>query len=203
MTARARHKKIIKQGRRLLRPPQERFPRRRPRRGEGGRTPIGTVASGSGTSARLDPALNAASRELGLTYARFMSGLTKAGVAVDARCSPLSRVREPEAFKTLVREGARRPVKDSPARDGCRHYGKPHPRRQAAFTLTGRHCHARQRSIWARWGKRCWPRSRPPRRKRRLRPCVSARSAKKGEVSERMKGLQGLDPEARRAAAPS
>lgn len=46
--------------------------------------------------------INAAAREHGLTYARFMSGLRVAGVEVDRKVLADLCVREPEAFKALV-----------------------------------------------------------------------------------------------------
>ncbi|MFO1088858.1 MAG: 50S ribosomal protein L20 [Hyphomicrobiales bacterium] len=46
--------------------------------------------------------INAASRELGLTYGRFIDGLTKAGVAVDRKVLADLAVREPAAFQSLV-----------------------------------------------------------------------------------------------------
>lgn len=46
--------------------------------------------------------INAASRDLGLTYARFMSGLKLAGVEVDRKVLADLAVREPQAFKALV-----------------------------------------------------------------------------------------------------
>ena len=46
--------------------------------------------------------INAASREHGLTYARFMSGLKHAGIEVDRKVLADLAVREPEAFKALV-----------------------------------------------------------------------------------------------------
>ena len=46
--------------------------------------------------------INAAVREQGLTYARFMSGLRVAGVEVDRKVLADIAVREPEAFKALV-----------------------------------------------------------------------------------------------------
>ena len=46
--------------------------------------------------------INAAVRELGLTYGRFIDGLGKAGVAVDRKVLADIAVREPEAFKALV-----------------------------------------------------------------------------------------------------
>ncbi|WP_137389115.1 50S ribosomal protein L20 [Rhodoligotrophos defluvii] len=46
--------------------------------------------------------INAAARELGLTYGRFINGLDKAGVQVDRKVLADLAVREPAAFKALV-----------------------------------------------------------------------------------------------------
>jgi large subunit ribosomal protein L20 len=46
--------------------------------------------------------INAATRELGLTYGRFIDGLGKAGVAVDRKILADLAVREPHAFASLV-----------------------------------------------------------------------------------------------------
>jgi large subunit ribosomal protein L20 len=46
--------------------------------------------------------INAACREYGLTYSRFISGLTQAGVAVDRKVLADLAVHEPAAFKALV-----------------------------------------------------------------------------------------------------
>jgi large subunit ribosomal protein L20 len=46
--------------------------------------------------------INAAVREHGLTYSRFISGLEKAGIAIDRKVLADLAVREPEAFKALV-----------------------------------------------------------------------------------------------------
>ena len=46
--------------------------------------------------------INAAVRELGLTYGRFIDGLGKAGVEVDRKVLADLAVREPEAFRALV-----------------------------------------------------------------------------------------------------
>jgi large subunit ribosomal protein L20 len=46
--------------------------------------------------------INAAVRELGLTYGRFIDGLKKAGVELDRKVLSDLAVREPEAFKALV-----------------------------------------------------------------------------------------------------
>ncbi len=46
--------------------------------------------------------INAAARELGMTYGRFINGLTKAGIEVDRKILADLAVREPEAFKALV-----------------------------------------------------------------------------------------------------
>jgi large subunit ribosomal protein L20 len=46
--------------------------------------------------------INAATRENGLTYGRFIDGLGKAGVSVDRKVLADIAVREPAAFKLLV-----------------------------------------------------------------------------------------------------
>ncbi len=46
--------------------------------------------------------INAAARENGLTYGRFINGLDKAGVEVDRKVLADLAVREPEAFTALV-----------------------------------------------------------------------------------------------------
>ena len=46
--------------------------------------------------------INAAARLHGLTYGRFISGLGKAGIAMDRKVLADLAVREPEAFKALV-----------------------------------------------------------------------------------------------------
>ena len=46
--------------------------------------------------------INAASRELGMTYGRFIDGLGKAGVEIDRKVLADLAVREPDAFKALV-----------------------------------------------------------------------------------------------------
>jgi large subunit ribosomal protein L20 len=46
--------------------------------------------------------INAACREHGLTYSRFISGLAKAGVEVDRKILADLAVHEPGAFKALV-----------------------------------------------------------------------------------------------------
>lgn len=46
--------------------------------------------------------INAACRQLGLTYGRFISGLSLAGVEVDRKVLADLAVREPEAFAGLV-----------------------------------------------------------------------------------------------------
>jgi len=47
--------------------------------------------------------INAAVREHGLTYSRFMDGLNKAGVNVDRKMLADIAVKEPESFAALVR----------------------------------------------------------------------------------------------------
>ena len=46
--------------------------------------------------------INAGAREHGLTYARFMHGLSRADVALDRKVLADIAVREPAAFKSLV-----------------------------------------------------------------------------------------------------
>jgi large subunit ribosomal protein L20 len=46
--------------------------------------------------------INAAVREHGLTYARFMGGLGRAGIEVDRKVLADMAVREPDAIKALV-----------------------------------------------------------------------------------------------------
>jgi large subunit ribosomal protein L20 len=46
--------------------------------------------------------INAATREQGMTYGRFINGLGKAGVEVDRKVLADIALREPAAFKTLV-----------------------------------------------------------------------------------------------------
>ena len=46
--------------------------------------------------------LNAAVRECGLTYSRFIDGLTKAGITVDRKVMSEHAIHEPEAFKAIV-----------------------------------------------------------------------------------------------------
>jgi large subunit ribosomal protein L20 len=46
--------------------------------------------------------INAAARQLGLTYGRFIDGLGKAGIAIDRKILADLAVREPQAFATLV-----------------------------------------------------------------------------------------------------
>jgi large subunit ribosomal protein L20 len=46
--------------------------------------------------------INAATRELGLTYGRFIDGLNKAGIEVDRKVLSDIAIHEPEVFKALV-----------------------------------------------------------------------------------------------------
>lgn len=46
--------------------------------------------------------INAATREHGLTYGRFIDGLNKAGIEVDRKILSDIAIREPDAFKALV-----------------------------------------------------------------------------------------------------
>ena len=46
--------------------------------------------------------INAACREHGITYSRFISGLLKAGIEIDRKVLSDLAIREPAAFKALV-----------------------------------------------------------------------------------------------------
>jgi large subunit ribosomal protein L20 len=46
--------------------------------------------------------INAATRELGLTYGRFINGLGKAGIEIDRKVLADLAAREPQAFAALV-----------------------------------------------------------------------------------------------------
>jgi large subunit ribosomal protein L20 len=46
--------------------------------------------------------LNAAVREFGLTYSRFIDGLAKAGVGIDRKVLAELAIREPDAFQAIV-----------------------------------------------------------------------------------------------------
>jgi len=46
--------------------------------------------------------INAATRDLGLTYARFINGLDRAGIEIDRKILADLAVREPQAFAALV-----------------------------------------------------------------------------------------------------
>lgn len=50
--------------------------------------------------------INAACRELGMTYSQFMNGITKAGIEVDRKVMADLAVREPGAFKALFDQAA-------------------------------------------------------------------------------------------------
>lgn len=46
--------------------------------------------------------INAATREHGMTYSRFINGLIKAGIEIDRKVLADLAVREPAAFKVIV-----------------------------------------------------------------------------------------------------
>ena len=46
--------------------------------------------------------INAGVREHGLTYSRFINGLTKAGIEIDRKVLADLAIREPKAFKGIV-----------------------------------------------------------------------------------------------------
>ena len=48
--------------------------------------------------------INAAAREHGLTYARFIDGLNKAGIEIDRKVLSDMAIHEPQAFAALVKQ---------------------------------------------------------------------------------------------------
>ena len=46
--------------------------------------------------------INAATRAQGLSYSKFIAGLTKAGVVINRKCLSEIAIRDPEGFKTIV-----------------------------------------------------------------------------------------------------
>jgi large subunit ribosomal protein L20 len=58
--------------------------------------------------------LNAAVREQGLTYSRFIDGLAKAGVEIDRKVLAELAISQPEAFRTIVEKA--KGVRFAPAR---------------------------------------------------------------------------------------
>lgn len=48
--------------------------------------------------------INAACRELGMTYSQFINGVTKSGIEVDRKVMADLAVREPAAFKSLFEQ---------------------------------------------------------------------------------------------------
>lgn len=46
--------------------------------------------------------INAAVRELGMTYSKFMNGLIKLNIVIDRKMLSEMAIREPEAFKELI-----------------------------------------------------------------------------------------------------
>ncbi len=48
--------------------------------------------------------INAATREHGMTYGRFINGLSKAGIEVDRKVLSDLAIHEPDAFKALVEQ---------------------------------------------------------------------------------------------------
>ncbi len=50
--------------------------------------------------------INAATRELGMTYGRFIEGLTKAGIEVDRKVLADIAVKDPAGFKALADKAA-------------------------------------------------------------------------------------------------
>ena len=65
--------------------------------------PTVTAAPRSAISARLwIQRINAATRELGLTYGRFIYGLDKAGIEVDRKVLSDLAIHDPAGFAALV-----------------------------------------------------------------------------------------------------
>ena len=110
VTTHARHKKVLQARRRLLRPPQEHHPHRQGRRRQGGQYAYRDRKNRKRNFRALwIQRINAAVREHGLTYGRFIDGLGKAEVAVDRKVLSDLAITEPAAFEALVDAGARRP----------------------------------------------------------------------------------------------
>ena len=59
--------------------------------------------------------INAAARENGMTYGRFIEGLTKAGVAVDRKVLADIAVKDVEGFKALVAQASKHASAVQPA----------------------------------------------------------------------------------------
>lgn len=51
--------------------------------------------------------INAAARELGMTYSNFMNGLNKAGIDIDRKVLADLAVHEPSTFKSLVGQASK------------------------------------------------------------------------------------------------
>src|SRR5579884_2413154 len=51
--------------------------------------------------------INAAAREHGLTYSRFIAGLAGAGIAIDRKVLSDLAIHEPQAFKALVDQASK------------------------------------------------------------------------------------------------
>jgi large subunit ribosomal protein L20 len=61
--------------------------------------------------------VNAAVRELGLTYSRFIDGLAKAGIEIDRKVLSELAISQPEAFKAIVEQAkAALPAKSEAAK---------------------------------------------------------------------------------------
>jgi large subunit ribosomal protein L20 len=58
--------------------------------------------------------LNAAVRECGITYSRFIDGLSKAGIEIDRKVLSDLAIHEPDAFKAIV-EKAKSALPTAPA----------------------------------------------------------------------------------------
>ena len=106
VTTHARHKKVLDKAKGYRGRSSHLLPHRDREGREGASsTPIATAATASAPSARLwIQRINAAAREHGLTYSRFMDGLAKAGIEIDRKMLADLAVHEPEAFAALVEQ---------------------------------------------------------------------------------------------------
>ena len=106
VTARARHKKVLDAGQGLSRPPQQRLSHRQGSGDEGG--PVRSIAT-AGKKKREFRALwiariNAAVRELGMTYSVFMNGLKKAAIDIDRKVLADLAVHDKAAFTKIAEQ---------------------------------------------------------------------------------------------------
>ena len=103
VTAHARHKKSPGTSQGFQRPPQERLPHRQGGGDEGG--PV-CLPRSARAQACVSPVwiarINAAARELGVTYSQFMAGMKKAAIEIDRKVLAELAVNDPAAFGSIV-----------------------------------------------------------------------------------------------------